>query len=38
MKHANAQFQAERTSVAQIAAATFEDTGSHLHGGRADRG
>jgi cell wall-associated NlpC family hydrolase len=26
VKHANAQFQAERTSVAQVAAATFEDT------------
>jgi cell wall-associated NlpC family hydrolase len=28
VKHANDQFQAERTNVAQIAAATFEDTGS----------
>jgi cell wall-associated NlpC family hydrolase len=28
VKQANQQFQAERTSVAQIAAATFEDTGS----------
>jgi cell wall-associated NlpC family hydrolase len=26
--HANAQFQAERTAVAQIAAASFEDTGA----------
>jgi peptidoglycan DL-endopeptidase CwlO len=28
MNHANAQFQEERTTVAQIAAATFEDTGA----------
>ena len=28
MDHANAQFQAARTTVAQIAAATFEDTGA----------
>jgi peptidoglycan DL-endopeptidase CwlO len=28
MDHANARFQAARTSVAQIAAATFEDTGA----------
>jgi peptidoglycan DL-endopeptidase CwlO len=28
VSHANAQFQAEQTSVAQMAAATFEDTGA----------
>ena len=28
MNHANAQFQAERNSMAQAAAATFEDTGA----------
>ena len=28
VNHANAQFQAARTTVAQIAAATFEDTGA----------
>jgi peptidoglycan DL-endopeptidase CwlO len=28
VNHANAQFQAERTTVAQIAAAAFEDTGA----------